>query len=96
VSQVQIKLFAQLRELAKTSELVINIEKPTRLSDVLREISQSLNAKFNRYLFEEGTHQPKSAFTITINNIKTKELDFLIHPGDVMAILPPVGGGTFF
>ena len=76
-------------------EIVIEIEKPTRLGDILGEMSQSLNTRFNRYLFEEGTHEPKSVFTITINNIKTKELDHLVHPGDVMAILPPVGGGTF-
>lgn len=63
---------------------------------VLKTLSQKYGKSFGDYIYNGETGQPKNFLQFLINGTSTQTLDGLetvLKDGDVLAILPPVGGG---
>ena len=97
MAEVKIKLFANLREKAGTSELQLSGEK---VIDVLLSLTEKY-PELKDLIFEkpEGENEaPVMCGSINVlingNNVRHLEgLDTLLSEADELAILPPVSGG---
>ncbi len=95
--QVKVRFFTSLRELVGIREETLTYEDKERMTvnSVLGELTKKYGKPFEQYVYEkEG--QPKAFLQFLINGSSITTLNGLdteIHNGDVLAILPPVGGG---
>lgn len=63
---------------------------------VLKTLSQKYGKPFNEYVYNGETGQPRNFLQFLVNGTSTQTLsglETLLKDGDVLAILPPVGGG---
>ena len=63
---------------------------------VLKTLSQKYGKPFIEYVYDGKTGQPKNFLQFLVNGNSTSTLNGLeteLKDGDVLAILPPVGGG---
>jgi molybdopterin converting factor subunit 1 len=81
--QVRVLLFASLRETAGRPELAITLPSEARVSTVLEALAEALPSQ--RALLS------RSAFAI---NAEYAGQDDPVHEQDVIAVIPPVSGGT--
>lgn len=97
MAEVKVKLFANLREAAGTSELQLSGE---RVLDVLLLLTEK-SPKLKDLIFEEPEKAGENLaicasinVLINGNNVRHLEgLDTLLSDADEVAILPPVSGG---
>ena len=83
-----IKLYASLRKLAGTRELFLPGET---IAAVLREL-ENQTPSLNGVLLEAGALRPH--VLLTLNGHTTTEIDTQVTEQDVLAIFPPIAGGT--
>lgn len=96
--KVSIRFFASLRELVgkKVETLEFSDSEEVTVEDGLKRLSKSYGKDFIEYVFGEKTGEIKSYLTLLVNGKSIAVLDGLktrLVDGDVLAILPPVGGG---
>ena len=84
MANVQIKLFASLRELFDTPQLDIEIDKTVSVAELIQTICDTNNEFANLYA--------SSAIHVAVNHTMV-DMDALISPGDEIALFPPVTGG---
>lgn len=92
----RVKVFATLREITKTKEIELESEKAITVSDAIKLLTNKYGEKLAKYLLDKDG-KPKSAFLLMVNGVSVKELEGLntnLGEGDVLAVLPPVAGGT--
>ncbi len=93
---IKVRLFTVLRELAGKREESLNFqEKTVDVKHVLDALSEVYGKPFNDYVFEADGHV-KGFLQFLINGTSAatlQGLDSQLRDGDVLAILPPVGGG---
>jgi len=95
-SEVTVKFFTTLREILGKKEDIVELADNSTIEDLLRKLSQKHGDKFIDYIYDEKTKRPRAylqflidSFSIgTLQGLKTKLKD-----GNVVAIIPPVGGG---
>ncbi len=94
--RVRVRLFTILRELAGKGDIALefNVEVVT-VSDVLRELVRRFGRNFGDYLLNQrGKVQDHLQLLVNGRNIELmKGLDTHLEEGDIVAIVPPVGGG---
>ena len=95
--EVKIRFFTNLREIVGKREetLMFSQAEPITISLALKMLSEKYGEQFNEYLYS-STGQPKGFLQFLINGTSASTLKGLETPlkdGDVLAILPPVGGG---
>jgi molybdopterin synthase sulfur carrier subunit len=93
--KVEVRLFANLRELAKTKVAMEEVESGTTVGDFLQKICEKLGAKFRMAVLNERG-QPNENIKILLNGHNIVFLQGMatkLKDGDVIAIFPPVGGG---
>ncbi len=96
--RISVRFFTSLRELVQNKEEAIEFpdtEKVT-LDKVLSFLSREHGKAFVEYLYDEKTRAPKKFLQFLINGTSSSNLCGLeteLKEGDVVAILPPVGGG---
>jgi molybdopterin synthase sulfur carrier subunit len=94
--KVEVRLFANLRELTKMKVVVEDIKSGTSIGDVLQKICERFGARFReRVLNKRG--QPNENVKVLLNGHNIVFLEGVatkLKDGDVIAIFPPVGGGS--
>jgi MoaD family protein len=94
--EVKIRFFTTLREITNKREETLAISPETTVSMVLKLLSKKYGKQFDDYVFDAKTGQVKGFLQFLINGKSTSTLNRLetrLKHGDVLAILPPVGGG---
>ena len=92
------RFFTSLREIADKKEETLKFpegEKVT-LDKVLKILAQRYGKRFVEYVYDDKTDEVKGFLQFLINGKSAATLNELqteLEDGDVLAILPPVGGG---
>ena len=92
------RFFTSLREIADKKEETLKFpegEKVT-LDKVLKILAQRYGKRFVEYVYDDKTDDVKGFLQFLINGKSAATLNGLqteLEDGDVLAILPPVGGG---
>ena len=96
--QVKVRFFTSLREIVGKKEEALSYpagEKVT-VDKVLKTLAEKYGNPFTEYVYNGKTAQPKGFLQFLVNGNSTTTLDGLateLKDGDVLAVLPPVGGG---
>ncbi len=77
---MRILIFGKLGDIVKSSELIIEIEKPMELDS------------FKSILFKREPALMQEKFAISVNQ-KLSMDDTILHNNDEIALLPPFSGG---
>jgi molybdopterin synthase sulfur carrier subunit len=93
-----VRFFASLRELVgkKAESLEFQDSEEATVEKVLRRLSEIYGKDFVEYVFDRKTGEIQSYLLLLVNGRSITTVDGLetrFLDGDVLAILPPVGGG---
>ncbi len=96
--EVKVRFFTNLREIVNKREQTLTFTEGEKVTVdlVLKTLSQKYGKPFTEYVYNGKTGQPKNFLQFLINGTSTstqKGLETELKDGDVLAILPPVGGG---
>ena len=96
--EVKVRFFTSLREIVNKREetLTFPANEKVTVDLVLKTLSQKYGKPLTEYIYNGKTGQPKNFLQFLINGTSTSTLNGLeteLKNGDVLAILPPVGGG---
>jgi len=96
--QVKVRFFTSLREIVGKREETISFDVAQKVTVdlVLRRLTEKYGPPFKGYVYDGKTAQPKSFLQFLVNGNSATTLNGLeteLKDGDVLAILPPVGGG---
>ena len=95
---VSVRFFASLRELVgkKVEYVKFGDREEATVEKVLKRLSEIYGKDFVEYVFDGKTGEIQSYLLLLVNGRSITVLDGLetrLVDGDVLAILPPVGGG---
>jgi MoaD family protein len=96
--QVRVRFFTTLREITGRREETLKFRdnEDTTVNSVLNRLAKRYGKSFVDYVFDQKTGEVKSFLQFLVNGRSTSTsggLDSKIVDGDVLAIIPPVGGG---
>jgi sulfur-carrier protein len=95
--QIKVRFFTSLREIVDKREELLNFnENEVTVDYVLKTLTEKYGKPFKEYVYDSKTVQPKAFLQFLVNGNSTstlKGLETKLKGGDVLAILPPVGGG---
>jgi molybdopterin synthase sulfur carrier subunit len=96
--KVSVRFFTSLRELTGKKEETLDFsdDEKVTVDKVLKTLSQRHGRGFVEYVYDAKTHEVKGFLQFLINGTSAstmKGLQTELKDGDVLAILPPVGGG---
>jgi len=96
--QVSVRFFTSLREIVGKREETLTFpegEKVT-MDKIIKTLVQCYGKRFVEYIYDAKTGEVKGFLQFLVNGKSTATLNGLqteLEDGDVLAILPPVGGG---
>ena len=96
--EVKIRFFTNLREIVNKREETLNFADNVKVTvdTVLKTLSNKYGKPFTEYVYNSETGLPKGFLQFLVNGTSTSTLNGLeteLKDGDVLAVLPPVGGG---
>ena len=96
--EVKVRFFTNLREIVNRREETLTFASGEKVTVdlVLKTLVKKYGNPFMEYVYNGKTGQPKNYLQFLVNGTSTSMLNGLeteIKDGDVLAILPPVGGG---
>ena len=96
--QVKVRFFTSLREIVGKKEEALSFPEGEKITVdmVLKKLTEKYGNPFQEYIYDTKTSQPKGFLQFLVNGNSTSTLNGLetqLRDGDVLAILPPVGGG---
>ena len=96
--QVSVRFFTSLREITgkKEETLEFSDNEKVTVTKILRTLSSQYGKGFVDYVYDAKTHEVKGFLQFLINGKSASTMEGLqteLEDGDVLAILPPVGGG---
>jgi MoaD family protein len=94
--QVSIRFFTSLREMVGKKEQILQIPKDAlTIQEALQTLTVQYGKSFSDYLFDQKTGHVKGFLQLLINgkSVPNNDSKTKLHDGDILAILPPVGGG---
>ena len=98
VLEISVRFFTTLREVTGKKEETIKFktdEKAT-VSAIIERLAKEYGKSFTDYVFDQRTGEVKGFLQFLINGRSAstiKGLDTKLANGDILAIIPPVGGG---
>jgi molybdopterin synthase sulfur carrier subunit len=96
--KVSIRFFTSLREIIGSKEEILSFteNEEVTINKVLETLAQRHGERFVNYVYDAKTHTAKSFLQFFINGRSAATVNGLeteLSEGDVLAIVPPVGGG---
>jgi MoaD family protein len=96
--QVSVRFFTSLREIIgkKEETLKFSRDEQVTIETLLKTLSQRYGKQFVEYVYDRKTGEAKGFLQFLINGKSASTLNGMqteLADGDVLAILPPVGGG---
>jgi MoaD family protein len=96
--QVSVRFFTSLREVTSKKEETLKFPESEKVTVevVLKTLAQRYGNRFVEYVYDHKTGEVRSFLQFLINGKSTSTMNGLgteLEDGDVLAILPPVGGG---
>jgi len=86
-----------LRELARASEIQVKIPDDGTIRDLIKKVASSLGEEAFNYLYDSGGRMIDPSMRFLVNGIDIQNLkgfETMLREGDVVAIIPPIGGGS--
>jgi MoaD family protein len=96
--KVSVRFFTSLREITgkKEETLIFARNESATVGAALAKLSKRYGKRFENYVFDRSTGGVKGFLQFLVNGRSasiTGGLDTMLADGDVLAIIPPVGGG---
>lgn len=96
--QVSVRFFTSLREITGKKEETLRFrdDEAVTINTVLRRLTKIYGKSFVEYVYVSKTGEVKGFLQFLVNGRSTstlEELNTRLSDGDVLAIIPPVGGG---
>jgi len=96
--QVSVRFFTSLRETIGKKEETLKFPEGSKVTVdiVLKTLAQRYGKRFVEYVYDEKTSEVKGFLQFLVNGKSATTLNGLqteLADSDVLAILPPVGGG---
>ena len=96
--QVPVRFFTSLREIVGKKEETLKFPADAKVTveRVLETLKQRYGKQFVEYVYDRKTGEVKGFLQFLINGKSATTMNGLqttLQDGDVLAILPPVGGG---
>ena len=96
--QVSVRFFTSLREITSKKEETLKFPEGEKVTVkvVLKTLSQRYGKPFVEYVYDRKTGEARGFLQFLVNGKSATTLNGLeteLEDGDVLAILPPVGGG---
>lgn len=96
--QVSVRFFTSLREIVDKKEEALKFPEGERvtLDTVLKTLAQRYGKRFVEYVYDRKTKDVRSFLQFLVNGKSATTMNGMeteLKDGDVLAILPPVGGG---
>ena len=93
--KVEVKFFTSLREITGKKVDQIQMQDAITVNELVKMLSEKYGKKFREYIYDkDGVTQEFLSFLVNGKNInKMQGFDTKLEDQDVIAILPPVGGG---
>jgi molybdopterin synthase sulfur carrier subunit len=96
--QVQVRFFTSLREITNKKEERLKFPEGEKVTvdTILKTLAQRHGKRFVEYIYDAKTDEVKGFLQFLVNGKSAATLNGLqteLEDGDVLAILPPVGGG---
>ncbi len=93
--KVTVRYFTTLRELAGDSEEEIEAKDDLTLADLIEGIASKYGKEARDYLYHKGEKIDPSIYFL-VNGVNARLLsgtETKLKEGDIIAIIPPIGGG---
>lgn len=96
--KIKVRFFTSLREIVNKREEALSFDQNQKVTVnfVLKTLAEKYGTPFKEYVYEGKTAKPKGFLQFLVNGNSTSTLNGLeteLEDGDLLAILPPVGGG---
>ena len=93
--KVEVKFFTSLREITCKKVDEIQLQSVITVEELLTLLSEKYGKKFTEYIYnKKGKVQNFLSFLVNGKNINVLQgFDTELKEGDIIAIIPPVGGG---
>jgi MoaD family protein len=96
--QVSVRFFTSLREIVDKKEEILRFPEGEKVTvdTVLKTLAQRYGKRFVEYVYDHKTKEVRGFLQFLVNGKSastTNGLETELEDGDVLAILPPVGGG---
>lgn len=96
--QISVRFFTSLREITNKKEETLKFPEGERVTVdmVLKTLTQRYGKRFVEYVYDRKTGGVRGFLQFLVNGKSAATLNGLeteLEDGDVLAILPPVGGG---
>ena len=96
--EVKVRFFTNLREITGKREETLTFPDSGKVTVnlILKSLSNEYGKPFTEYVYNSETGQPKGFLQFLVNGTSTSTLRGLeteLSDGNVLAVLPPVGGG---